>query len=423
LPIRLIEEANPDWRLIGWILALVVVCFTLLTIDEAAGVRWLRHFAFPVCFPLVAVPWPAQFENFVVQFLTRGVEWAAVEISGWIGVGAYQLGNVIELHNGFVGVDEACSGIKTLQAGIMVALALGEFFRLTKSRRIFLVVAGCAWVFVCNVLRATALVAIASRSGFEELARLHDPIGTAALLAGMAGLVGLALVWRSRVQVIAPSGAKPLPTARSWHTSAAGVAWLIVAFALTETWYRVHERSLIARPSWTARWPDDEGAIKRLVVPEATRSILHYDSASSAEWRDTNGVRWWGFFARWEPSRTSLQLVRSHSPDICLPAAGRTFTRTLPPVAVRNGDIELQFASYEFTQQDQPLFVFVSIEEDKRAQAGTTELAWNTAGRLQAVMLGRRNLGQRLLELAVVGVDDFARAREALQRTATAIID
>ena len=99
-------------------------------------------------------------ENFVVQNLMRIVTYLAVEIAGWIGVGAYQVGNVIELRNGFVGVDDACSGVRTLQAGIMVALVLGELLRLRPIRRLALVLFGCAWVFACNIFRATALVIV-----------------------------------------------------------------------------------------------------------------------------------------------------------------------------------------------------------------------------------------------------------------------
>jgi len=173
-PIRVVQEANPDWRLLSWLLALCVVGFSLLTLKRAGGHSWLKHFAFPVCFPLAAVPWPVPLENFVVQNLMRAVAYVAVEIAGWFGVGAYQIGNVIQLRNGFVGVDEACSGVKTLQAGIMVALVLGELLRLRWNRRIALLLLGCGWVFVCNIIRATALVFVAANSGLDALARWHD---------------------------------------------------------------------------------------------------------------------------------------------------------------------------------------------------------------------------------------------------------
>ncbi len=421
-PIRLLEEANPDWRLVGLALAAVAVGYTFLAIYERGGRLALGHLSFPICFALVAVPWPVHFENVVVQLLTRGVVWSAVEVAGWIGVNALPLGNVIELQNGFVGVDEACSGVKTLQAGIMVALALGEFFQLNRRHRALLVVVGCAWVFACNAARATTLVVIAARSGFDELARWHDVVGSIALLLGIGGLLGIAYAWRSQSEPIARRSNANFYRS-TWKSDAWAIAWLVLIFVGTEAWYRSHEHDLAAVPSWTAHWPDEHFTVNRLSIPETTRAILHYDTASSAEWRDADGLRWWGFYARWEPSRASLQLVHSHSPDICLPAAGRTFTRELPVVDVRDGDNELRFRSYEFEQKDQPLFVFVAIEEDKRPRVPEPALEWNTVGRLRAVALGKRNLGQRLLELAVVGADDFTRARAELQRTAAGIIN
>src|SRR3979490_3132906 len=72
-PIRVVEEANPDWRLLSWVLAICVIDFSLLTLYRAGGRSWLKHFAFPVFFPLAAVPWPVQLENFVVQTMMRAV--------------------------------------------------------------------------------------------------------------------------------------------------------------------------------------------------------------------------------------------------------------------------------------------------------------------------------------------------------------
>ncbi len=56
LPIRFVAEANPDWRLLSWSLALVVIALSLGMIFLTGGGPWLRHFAFPFLFLLVAVP-------------------------------------------------------------------------------------------------------------------------------------------------------------------------------------------------------------------------------------------------------------------------------------------------------------------------------------------------------------------------------
>jgi exosortase len=425
LPIRVVEESNPDWRLLSWLLALCVVGFSLLTLLGTGGPGWVRHFAFPVCFPLAAVPWPVQFENVVVQTMMRAVASVAVEVASWFGVGAYQLGNVIQLRNGFVGVDEACSGVKTLQAGIMVALVLGELLRMQWKRRIALLLLGCGWVFICNVFRATALVFVAAGSGLDALARWHDWIGTAALLCGMLGMLGLAWVWKNDPDepdepvTAAQISGRPGILMSPWIV----LAWFALIFAGTEAWYRAHERRLIERNPWQVTWPAGNNTLTTLPIPESTRVILRYDDAKTALWEEPRGVRWWSFFAQWKPQRAALQLVRSHSPEICLPAIGRNFRTARPAVTVHAGGIALDFRSYEFEQNGRPLFVFVCVQEDKRVASGPADTGqWNVRGRIQAALDGKRNLGQRLLEVAVLGLDDFSQAGEALQKTAEEIL-
>jgi exosortase len=424
LPLRVIEEANPDWRLLGWILALLVASYTLVSLARVGGTPWLKHLAFPVCFSLVAVPWPVRVENLVIQDLTRTVTYCAVEIAGWIGLGAYQVGNVIELRNGFVGVDDACSGVRTLQAGIMVSLVLGELLALGRMKRLALVLCGCAWVFVCNVFRASALVILAANSGLQALERWHDLIGTLALVVGLGGLLGFAWLWRSdAAPLVAPSGKSE--RGGSFVGQLIAFAWLVAVFGSTEFWYRSHERQFVERPRWQIHWPQGKDTFQLLPVADTTRTILHCDDASSAAWEDPRGVRWWSFFARWKPGRAALQLVRSHSPEICLPAAGRTFRREQPPVTMEAGSISLDFRVYEFEQAGSPLFVFVSIQDDKRATstAKTGPEQWNTRGRLLGAWRGQRNLGQRLLEIAVTGFDDPGRAREAAAQTVNEIVE
>lgn len=421
LPLRVVEEANPDWRLLSWVFALTVVAFTLSVIFRVGGQRWLTHFAWPICLPLVAVPWLVQGENLIVQGMTRAVASAAAEIASWLNISAYQMGNVIELANGFVGVDEACSGVKTLQGAIMISLFLGELLLLPAGRRAALFFFGCAWVFACNVLRASTLVVIAARDGIPALAHWHDFVGWVVIGLGMGGLTLVALglsKGRMALPVSAPGGKAGRRISLPETVSA--LAWLALIFAGTELWYRAAERNLISQPAWTVRWPQSGTQI--LAIPDATAAILHYNQATSATWEQPAAVSWWGFYARWEPQRAALQLVRSHSPDICLPAVGRKFMGELAPERVEDGALQLAFRTYQFEQNGQPLFVFVCVKEDKTARGGPPPLEWNAIGRLRAAWRGQRNLGQRLLELAVSGIDGEEQARSAVRETVRAVV-
>ena len=93
-----------------------------------------------------------------------------------------------------------------------------------------------------------------------------------------------------------------------------------------------------------------------------------------------------------------------------------------PDLNVRAGAVSLDFRSYEFEQNGRPLFVFVCIQEDKRVSGPADTGEWNLGGRLRAAFDGKRNLGQRLLEVAVLGLEDFAQASEALSKTAEEIL-
>ena len=69
LPVRLFEIGNPDWRPLSWVHASIVATLTVLYVWSRGGTPWLRHFAFPILFIFVAVPWVTPIELPVVQGL------------------------------------------------------------------------------------------------------------------------------------------------------------------------------------------------------------------------------------------------------------------------------------------------------------------------------------------------------------------
>jgi exosortase len=126
VPVRLLEIANPDWRLINWLHAAAVTTLTLLYLWYTGGTPWLRHFAFPILFASIAVPWVTPVEGPIVQDLMRAVAAIASEAATLSGIPTQVEGNIIRLSNGVVGVNEACSGVRSLQASLMIGLLFGE---------------------------------------------------------------------------------------------------------------------------------------------------------------------------------------------------------------------------------------------------------------------------------------------------------
>jgi exosortase len=171
LPVRLFEIANPEWRPLAWLHTASVVTLTLLYLWYVGGRSWLRHFAFPVAFIFVAVPWVTPIEGPIIQGLMRLVAGFATETITLLGIPAQLEGNLIRVTNGLVGVNEACSGVRSLQTSLMIGLLFGELKRLSISHRVLLVIGAVAIALGTNFLRAIFLVWIAATRSISEVNR------------------------------------------------------------------------------------------------------------------------------------------------------------------------------------------------------------------------------------------------------------
>jgi exosortase len=412
LPIRLVEEANPEWRLLLWAHALQAVGLTLAVLVGLGGWSWGRHFLFPVAFLLMAVPWPMRLETAVIQGLMRFVAAVTVELLGWVGIPAIQHGNVIELSRGIVGVDEACSGVRSLQTALLVSLFLGELYLLRPAWRVGLLAAGLALAVGANVGRAFFLSWVAARQGLDALHGWHDAAGLAVVGVIVGALWGLA-VWTRGAAPAArtPGPARPLP--RLW--AVAVVFWLVGVEATVEAWYRTREADLIENPSWTLAWPVGDPAYAPIEITEKVQAILRCSASRGVAWSDAAGHRWQGFLLRWEPGKNSAQLAKGHRPEICLPGVGLKLREELEACAVAAGGLTLRFRHYVFDGGAGPIHVFYGLWDDLSSPvAPALTEDGSLRSRLEAVRFGKRHQGQQVVELALSGPVDPASAVDAL---------
>src|SRR5205823_6860524 len=107
------------------------------------------------------------------------------------GIPAHLEGNLIRIPGGLVGVNEACSGVRSLQTSLMIGLLFGELKRLSILRRIVLVAAAAAIAFVGNCIRAFFLVWIAA-AHVMAVNRWHDLAGYAIVALVFLGTMLLA---------------------------------------------------------------------------------------------------------------------------------------------------------------------------------------------------------------------------------------
>lgn len=171
--------------------------FVLALILRGWGHRTLFHFLFPLCFLFLAVPLPGIIWNPIVMLLRDLITRLDVECLNLIGIPAFQQVNVIQLPGSQVGVNDACSGIRSLQSSVMVSLFVGYLsFSKTRFRALFLAI-GISLALFGNFTRSLVLSIAVHRHGLSVLDRFHDAAGWAILVFTLIGLmVSVSLVKR-----------------------------------------------------------------------------------------------------------------------------------------------------------------------------------------------------------------------------------
>ncbi|HVY69052.1 MAG TPA: exosortase/archaeosortase family protein [Verrucomicrobiae bacterium] len=174
------------------VLAAAVMAVIAANVHYVFGLAGVRRFAFGCLFLWIALPMPSAIYNPLVGSLQSWVADINVEVLRLLGVPAEKLGSLIRLPHCVVGVDEACSGIRSLQSTIMATLFIGALTLKRAGLRIFLLVAGAALAVLGNVIRSLFLSLTAHSRGPEALKAYHDTAGWSILVFTVAGVAVLA---------------------------------------------------------------------------------------------------------------------------------------------------------------------------------------------------------------------------------------
>jgi exosortase len=406
----------------AWVFVAEVVSITLCAVFFLGGMSWLRHFAFSVCFIFASVPWFSSVEGLLTQGLAQATTTITVAILNLFHIAAVQHGNVIEVKTGLLGVDEACSGIRSLQAIFVVSLFFGERYRASWPRRFELVLCSALIAFLCNVGRTFALSLVAAKSGTEAVSSWHDPVGYAAF-----GLC-LLLVW-GLVRLISGPLPKPMPSkaagviAFPLHVAFGLGAWILFTVVGTEIWFRSHETD--GKPQWSVAWPVYNRNFSDVKLSERELDLLGCDERASAEWTNSDGSHWTAFFFRWDKGPgTSRIHARIHRPENCFPAAGYKLRAERESVIVQVQNLSIPFQTLDFEYQGEQVHVFFCLWEDglKPSERLRIPDKWDPVARLESVLFGKRNLGQQVLEIVVSGYDSADAAEAAFRREIAGMI-
>jgi len=465
LPLRWVQEANLLWRPTLWLSILSGIGITVCLLRLAGGRELVVRAAFPLAFLLVAVPLPTAIETPLTQSFMRANAATVGEMLVLAGIPALRSGNTLDTGNGVVGVDDACSGIRSFQACLMLALFFGELHRLSVARRMALLFAGVACSFVFNLGRTTLLTVVAWREGTEAVGRWHDPAGVGILVGCFTTLLLLSL-WlkKGMAPVATPSAGETMGSSRAEDAfSPSGLAprvppmkdlaggsenavprflpgspnalrlcsvgligWCALMEFVVEGWYRWHEQRVPHTFTWSTQAPAHALHYLEQPLEPMVTNLMRQDQGYKATWRDDRGATWQMFFLRWDRAKTArrraeLESGRTHNPEICMTAAGFRMERLLGTTAYQRQDLRLVFDRYQFDWNGEPVFVFFTIDDPLTGAVGAYRLS-SPQKRLRRAWSGSRSLGQTVIELAVVGFRDADEAESAFQIALDSVI-
>ncbi len=327
---------------VGWSHA--VVCFTLagsavlvfaaglitLSATEVRAVPFNWNSLVALGLWVLCAPIPPGTYSRLTLSLQLSVSEHVLSALHFLGVAASRTGNIIELANTSVGVEDACSGVRSLISCIFA----GFFFSATLVRRpwaraiILLLAAPLA--LTMNFLRSLILT-LAAHRGVDISGTWHDVTGFAVLGVTAALLGGLALLLERPAPAVAPATPAPVAPARRFppmqvaYTVSLCAVFALAGFFVMKTHPTIQAKNpapdlFAILPLQAAGWkvetsPDIYQFSDQLETEYLAQRTYHRRTAQGE-------LQITVYLAYWPAGQTPVSAVASHTPDACWPGSG-----------------------------------------------------------------------------------------------------
>lgn len=414
LPLRLLLIPFPLWPAL---LLAYTAGFALLGtlaawgVAGSAGVRWFL----PPCLMLVsALPLPTMVEVGVILPVREALAAIVAELANLGGRPALALGTTVRLVGGWVGIDEACGGIRSLQACVMVGLFFGEWYRFGGWRRVGLLALSVGFALAGNFFRILFLAWQAGSGGGAVLAA-HDATGWVAMIASVAGTGWLAIRWGGyRLPAAAGIASRPPgggPSSPAWPAVAAAVAGLLLIEAGARIWFWRGERQRDSVPQWAVAWPDRLPTFQTDPLTQPAREMLRPDVFRAGHWTLKKGEWVGAYYVEWQRGQVARSVPFLHNPTVCLPLSGCELLGELPPIEMEWSGGRLDFLAYRFRRIGGDMLVAFVIWDNSRgrplvkpATSGQSRWEWLTE-RWGEVAEARQHQPAQFLAVAIDWTD------------------
>lgn len=354
--------ASVDWShaLVNFMLTVSVALFlgAALVAYASERVRWIGFnwsAIVAVWLWLLSAPIPPGTYTRLTLGLQLWVSEGVLRTLHILGIAAIRHGNIIHMANTTVGVEEACSGIRSLISCVFA----GFFFSATLVRRpwarALIIGLSAPLALGMNFLRSLTLTLL-SNAGIDITGLWHDATGFAVLGVTAALLGGLALLLERGGKPAPTTPAPPAGAGRPPGVQFALGAGLTVAAALA-VFFVANTRPAMRRdapvpdllalmPASPAGW---QVATSDLYEFAGTLQTDHLAQRRYTKPTPDGPLDLTIYVAYWRPGQAPVSLVASHTPDACWPGAGWTALPTPEPRTVLVAD-ERTLAPAEYRQ-------------------------------------------------------------------------
>jgi exosortase len=244
-----------------------------------------------------------------------------------LGIAAERHGNIIELARGAVGIEEACSGVRSLISCVFAGLFFSASLVRRPWARALVIGLAVPLALGMNFIRSLTLTLLAN-AGINIAGTWHDATGFAVLGVTAVLLGGLALLLERDEKKSAITDAPEAPAPAGFQipalTGALIAALALVIFFVANTHPSVHPNSrapdlAAVLPPAPAGW---QAASTNLYEFRDALQTDRLAQRTYATLGPRGPVRIILYLAYWRPGQASVSLVASHTPDACWPGSG-----------------------------------------------------------------------------------------------------
>lgn len=418
--IRLVGHANPDWHFISWVTFLGALAWTWALLYWVFGKDGVACYGLPFIIIAGATPLPFVLEQHLIESLRTLTAATTLDFLHLAGIAAHrEAPDLITLRHTVLGVEDGCTGIRSLHLCLAAGLFWGELHRLSLGRRFLLLflAAGCA--LVLNILRSVFLALISEWGGVATFDEWHELAGFATQVTALA-LGGLALWLVCRSGVRAPTHGEPQetlelldPIAAPDDRMIARRTWVIALLALLfvglemgrKAWY--HSAPLAEdSPLWSFHAPRQLPDFRRVSVPRSWNRTLGANDSLSGEWRCEEGRTRALHFFHWDEDNQAGHFVHGHNPEVCLSGAGFQLKQNLGSQVFWIDGHRIAFHGYRFSHRGREFTVFHGVWDamGRNCVDPRTGIS-HRRQRLQKAWEGEAFRGRRVIEIGFWDTD------------------